>query len=153
MSEIRSALKFFQAYIKEMIDIGGDNLPKSISTRLGIKLGRLYKERNSVADLETRLNQFYSALGAQSNTAKLDGNTFEVIVEYPDKFCPIGGSYAPKHAPLFQHNICMPYTIGLLNELIPEFHTSFETKKCILVDNQETCHYILKLEEKRNSSQ
>jgi len=28
----KDALKFFQAYIREMIDIGGTNLPKAIST-------------------------------------------------------------------------------------------------------------------------
>ncbi|MFX0024391.1 MAG: hypothetical protein ACFE9S_18880 [Candidatus Hermodarchaeota archaeon] len=34
---MKDALKFFQAYIKEMIDVGGNNLPKAISSKSEIK--------------------------------------------------------------------------------------------------------------------
>ncbi len=149
MSKNRSALKFFQAYINEMIDIGGDNLPKSISTSLGAKLGKLYKEREPASDMEARLTQIYTALNAKTNITKLDENTFEVIVNYTEKFCPIGGSYNPTRAPSVQSSICIPYTRGFLNEILPEFKTTSEIKNCIISKNQKTCHYTLKLEKKK----
>ena len=34
----KDALKFFQAFINEMIDVGGANLPKSISMKLGTQI-------------------------------------------------------------------------------------------------------------------
>ena len=147
---MEDALKFFQAYIKEMIDIGGDNLPKSISTRLGVKLGRLYKKRDPASDFEIRLRQIYTVLDAKANVTKLDENTYEVIVKHLEKFCPIGGSYNPTRAPIFQSNVCIPYTSGFLNEILPEFKTTSEIKNCILSNDQKTCHYILKLEKKEN---
>ena len=39
-----------------MADIGGENLPKTVSTKLGTKLGRLYKRRSPNAKLETNGN-------------------------------------------------------------------------------------------------
>ena len=45
MSKNRDALKFFQSYIKEMIDVGGANLPKSISASLGAKLGKILQKK------------------------------------------------------------------------------------------------------------
>jgi len=147
--KVEDALKFFQAYINEMIDIGGDNLPRSISTRLGVQLGRLYKRREPASDFETKLKKIYTVLGAKANVKKLDENTYEVIVKHLDKFCPIGGSYNPKRAPIFQINVCIPYTAGFLNEILPEFKTSSEIKNCILSNNQKTCHYILKLKKKK----
>ena len=56
MSRNRDALKFFQAYIKEMIDVGGVNLPKSISVSLGAKLGKLLRERGLIG-LENSLKK------------------------------------------------------------------------------------------------
>jgi len=148
--KVKDALKFFQGYINEMIDIGGDNLPKSISTSLGAKLGKLYKEREPVSNMKARLTQIYTVLDAKVNITKLDENIYEVIVEHLERFCPIGGSYNPTRAPIFQSNICFPYTTGFLNEILPEFKTSSEIKNCILSNNQKTCHYILKLEKKKN---
>ena len=48
-----------------MIDIGGNNLPKAISTKSGSKLGKLYKERGLALDLGLALKQLYSALKAK----------------------------------------------------------------------------------------
>ncbi|GAI90164.1 unnamed protein product [marine sediment metagenome] len=46
----KDALKFFHAYVNEMIEIGGENLPRAVSTKLGAKLAALYKEK-SITDL------------------------------------------------------------------------------------------------------
>ena len=65
MSKNREALKFFHAYIKEMIDVGGANLPKSISASLGAKLGKMLKNRG-VIGLENSLKRIYKVLNAKT---------------------------------------------------------------------------------------
>ncbi len=131
-----------------MIEIGGNNLPKSISMSLGAKLGKLYKDKDPSSDFETSLNQIYTVLDAKASITKLDENTYEVIVKHLEKFCPIGGSYNPIRAPSFQDTVCIPYTRGFLNEILPQYKTSSKIKKCIISKNQRTCHYILKVEKK-----
>jgi len=144
-------LKFFQAYIKEMIDIGGNNLPKAISTKSGSKLGKLYKKRGLALDISVALKQIYSVLRAKTLINKLNDDTYEVIVRYSKKFCPIGGAHNPSRASIFQENICIPYTRGFLNELFPQFTFESEILNCIPLNNQHTCHYILKIKNKKNT--
>ena len=48
-----------------MIDIGGSNLPKAISSKSGAKLGKLYKKRGIPSDIGIALKQLYSALKAK----------------------------------------------------------------------------------------
>ncbi len=149
---VKDALKFFQAYIREMIDVGGFNLPRAISTKSGAKLGKMLKERG-FTEIEPALGQIYSALNAKPLIKKLNDDTYEVIVKYSKKFCPIGGAYNPSRAPIFQENICIPYTRGFLNELFPQFTFESEILNCILLDNQRTCQYILKIKSNRNFDQ
>ncbi|MCK4282581.1 MAG: hypothetical protein KAX10_10720, partial [Candidatus Lokiarchaeota archaeon] len=59
----QDALRFFHAYINEMINLGGENLPRSISTRLGSKLAKIYKDRE-IESLEQALRELYEVLGA-----------------------------------------------------------------------------------------
>ncbi|UCD02169.1 MAG: hypothetical protein JSV23_03905 [Promethearchaeota archaeon] len=149
MSKTKDALKFFQVYIKEMIDIGGENLPKAISSKLGAKLGKMYKDRGLTLDIETALKQIYLALNGKPVIKQLNENRYEVIVKYSKKFCPIAGAYNPSRAPLFQDNICIPYTRGFLNELFPQFIFGEDFLSCIPLNNQRLCHYILKIENKK----
>ncbi len=142
-------MKFFQAYIKEMIDIGGNNLPKAISTKSGAKLGKLYKKGGLPLDLETALKQIYSALKGKPVIKQLNENRYEVLVKFAKKFCPIGGSYNPTRASIFQENICIPYMRGFLNEIFPQFIFGEDILKCIPIDNQRTCQYILKVDKKK----
>ena len=88
MSKNKDVLKFFQAYIKEMIDVGGENLPKAISVKSGSKLGRFYKGRGTSLDMEIILKLFYSGLKGKPTIKKLDDNTYDVSVKYSKKFCP-----------------------------------------------------------------
>ena len=85
------ALKFLQAYIKEMISIGGENLPKTISARLGAKLAKLYKEKG-ISSIDSGLKKSYNVLDAtaQINRKKND-KEIEVTIKHRKKFCPIGG--------------------------------------------------------------
>ena len=131
-----------------MIDIGGSNLPKAISSKSGAKLGKLYKKRGLTSDIGIALKQIYSALKAKPTIKKLNENTFEVIIKYSKKFCPIGGGPNPR-AQIFQENVCIPYTRGFLNELFPDLTFESEILNCIPLTNQKTCHYILKVEKKK----
>ena len=70
------ALKFFQAYIKEMIDIGGENLPKTISAGLGANLAKIYKEKG-ISTIEAGLKESYSVLDAKTQVTKINDHTFE----------------------------------------------------------------------------
>ncbi|MFX1490143.1 MAG: hypothetical protein ACFFBI_13400 [Promethearchaeota archaeon] len=147
MSKHEDVLKFFQAYVKEMIDIGGNNLPKAVSVKSGSKLGKFYRKRVSVLDLEVVLKQFYAGLNGKPTIKKIDDNTYDVCVKYSKKFCPIGGSYDPSRGTIFQENICVPYTKGFLSELFPQFTTEADFLDCIPLNNKKTCHYILKIKD------
>ncbi|MHA2283186.1 MAG: hypothetical protein ACXAC5_20280 [Promethearchaeota archaeon] len=147
MSKNKDVLKFFQAYIKEMIDIGGENLPKAISVKSGSKLGKFYKARGSPYDMEVVLKQFYAGLKGKPTIKKIDDNTYDVSVKYSKKFCPIGGIHNPSRGSVFQENICIPYMRGFLSELFPQLTTESDFLNCIPLNNQRTCHYILKIKE------
>ncbi len=144
----KNSLKFFQSYIIELSEIGGDNLTKSVSTKLGTKLGRIYKQRNPNAQLETNLRKIYRILGAKPKITRLDDNTLEVTVSYRKKFCPIGGKHNVERAKFVNNNICSPYTLGFLHTIEPNIKFEAEIKKCILSDNTKFCRYILKMEPK-----
>ena len=143
-------LKFFQGYIKEMIDVGGENLPKAISIKSGSKLGRFYKERGSLLNIELVLKQFYEGFKGKPTIKKLNDNNYNVSVKFSHKFCPIGGKHHrenPSRGSLFQDNICIPYMRGFLSEIFPHFTTELEFLNCIPLNNQRTCHYLLKVRE------
>jgi len=147
MSKNKDVLKFFQAYIKEMIDVGGENLPKAISVKSGSKLGKFYKARGSIFDMEVVLKQFYTGLKGKPTIKKLDDNTYDVSVKYSKKFCPIGGIHNPSRGSVFQENICIPYMRGFLSEIFPHLTTESDFSNCIPLNNQRTCNYILKVKE------
>lgn len=141
------ALKFFQAYIKEMIDIGGENLPKTISAGLGANLAKIYKERG-ISTIEAGLKESYSVLDAKTHITKINDNTFEVLTKHRKKFCPIGGKFNPNRAELIQKSVCIPYTVGFLNELDPDFKYNWTIHDCILENNENCCRYTLYLDKK-----
>ncbi len=135
-----------------MIDIGGKNLPKAISSKSGAKLGKMYKARGLTLDIGTALKQIYIALNGKPAIKKLDDDNYEVLVKFGKKFCPIGGSINPNNPSrtlIFQENICIPYMRGFLNELFPQFVFGEDILNCIPQNNQRTCHYILKIEKKK----
>jgi hypothetical protein len=133
-----------------MVDIGGNNLPKAISSKSGAKLGKLYKKRGLINDIGTVLKQLYTVLKAKPVIKQLNENTYEVIVKYPKKFCPIGGSHNPARASLFQENICIPYTKGFLNEVFPQYEFKENILNCIPRNNHKTCHYTLKVSKRKS---
>ncbi len=148
MSKNKDVLKFFQAYLKEMVYVGGENLPKAISSKLGSKLGKFYKGKKSSLEINLALNQMYLALNAKPLIKKLEDGNYEVKVKYSKKFCPIGGAYNPSRAPLFQDNVCIPYVRGFLNEIFPHYTFGEEILNCIPINSHKPCHYILKVKSK-----
>lgn len=145
------ALKFFQAYINEMNELGGENLPKSISSRLGAKLAKIYKIKG-ISEIESGLKHAYYVLNSSTKIIKKDNNNYEIINKFKHNFCPIGGKYNPNAAPIVQESICRPYTMGFLNEMDPGFKYSIDPQECILTSNKKICRYSLHLEKKENNS-
>ena len=144
MSKNRDALKFFQNFIDQMIDIGGENLPKSISTSLGSKLGKMLRERGFTG-IEGSLKKIYGVLNAKTKIKSIDDNTLDITLKYPNNFCPIGGKVNPDKAKLIQNTICIPYTAAILNSFNPELKYESEILQCILESNNRHCRYRLML--------
>jgi len=147
MVKNKEALKFFQAYIKEMIDIGGVNLPKSISSSLGAKLGKILKTQNPMS-LENSLKKIYKVFNAKTKISTIDDDNLEVTLRYKKDFCPIGGKYNPDRVDLIQKSICIPYTTAILNTSHPEFKHSAEILDCILNTGHNICRYKMNKEPK-----
>lgn len=141
------ALKFFQAYIKEMISIGGQNLPKTISAGLGANLAKLYKEKG-LSNIESGLKKSYTVLDAKAQITRINDKQLEVKIKHRKKFCPIGGKYDPDKATLIQKSICIPYTVGFLNEMAPQFKYNWDIHECILKTHSNYCRYTLYLEKR-----
>ena len=143
----KEALKFFHNWIKEMIDIGGPNLPKAVSTRLGTNLGILYKKRG-ISDIQTGLRTSYEVLKGTPSIEIIDDTTIEVKIEYSKEFCPIGGGFNKNKAEIIQESLCYPYTIAFLNAIDPRFNYKGIVHECILSSNKRFCKFTLKLEKK-----
>jgi hypothetical protein len=148
---VKDALKFFHAYINEMIELGGKNLPRAVSTKLGSKLGELYKSRGLNTNIETALKRSYKVLGATPNIKKIDSNSYEVSIKHSKRFCPIGGKTNPSLASIIQDSICYPYTKSFLINMFPQYEFSANINRCILADNGKHCNYTLDVIEKNGS--
>lgn len=104
-----------------MISIGGENLPKAIPTKSGEKLGKLYKDRGMVKDLESMLKQIKVVLGGKPTIKKIAENIYDIHIKHHNKFCPIGGTFKPSIASLFQNHVCKPCISGFLNAIYSQF--------------------------------
>ncbi len=147
---VKDVLKFFHAYINEMIDLGGKDLPRAVSTALGAKLANIYK-RKGITDLEAALYQIYKALAAKVSIKKTNEHTYDIILKHSKGFCPIGGKKNPNLAKTIQESICIPYTKSFLATLLPNYILESEIKECILEENRNRhCRYVLKAKPKNS---
>ncbi|MGQ4875652.1 MAG: hypothetical protein ACP6IY_16415 [Promethearchaeia archaeon] len=142
-------LKFFINWIQEMIELGGPNLPKTISSQLGAKLAKVYKERG-ILDIEQALKKSYEAIKGHSEIRRIDESTIEVKNAYLRDFCPIGGQINPEKAKIMQESICIPFTMSFLNGLDPHYRYEGTVHECILKSGGNVCRYTLKIEKKDN---
>ncbi|MBN1215737.1 MAG: hypothetical protein JXA99_09910 [Candidatus Lokiarchaeota archaeon] len=145
----KDILKFFQAYVSEMINIGGENLPKSIASGLGEKLAKIYKNMD-IDDIKDGIKQIYETLGIHYQINDIDRDKFEVEVKFSENFCPIGGECNPDKAKMIQNSICEPYMIGFLAELDADYKYIGCVKQCILENNQNICRYTIERKEKQD---
>ncbi|TXT54690.1 MAG: hypothetical protein BAJALOKI1v1_2140005 [Promethearchaeota archaeon] len=138
----KDALKFFQSYVSTMIDIGGGNLPKTISSKLGSKLAKIYKSKG-ISNIKEALKKSYEALKAKPVITDINENTFEVKINYSESFCPIGGkgSTSSHKSRVIQDSICIPFTQGFLTELQPDFSYEGKIEECIIESGGNTCRY------------
>ena len=143
----KEALKFFYAYIREMIDTGGEKFPKTISTRLGVKLAEVYRNKG-IDSLESAIAMLYRAFNAKCTMKKIDDSTYEITIKHRQKSCPIGGKVDPKLAKMIQESICYPYTKSFFQSLFPSYNFDGEVKRCILMEGNRYCSYILKMNKK-----
>ncbi|HME56009.1 MAG TPA: hypothetical protein VKM55_27645 [Candidatus Lokiarchaeia archaeon] len=142
-------LKFFQSFIASMVQIGGINLPKSVSTMLGRNLGEVYKKRG-VTDPKEALGSMFKAMGGESVMFEpLEEETgedilpmengFKVTTEYATEFCPIGGGLKPKRHSLFFEGICQPYASAFLASFRPGSKITLTCDRCVLKDGDNKC--------------
>ncbi|MBD3254877.1 MAG: hypothetical protein GF383_07275 [Candidatus Lokiarchaeota archaeon] len=136
----KDALLFFQAYLKEMISLGGENLPKTISSTLGAKLAKIYKAKG-VATIEEGLKKMYEVINGKSKIRKISDTQYEVNTEYENNFCPVGGKFNPEIEEVVHKSICEPYTQGFLNQFDPSYTYKGEIKECILSSDNSHCIY------------
>jgi hypothetical protein len=115
---------------------------------LGAKLGKLLRERG-VTGIENSLWKIYKTLEAKIKITTNDDNTYDISLKYSKNFCPIGGKFNPERANVIQNTICVPYTSSILNSLYPKLKFYPEFKECILNSNEKTCHYELRMEDKK----
>ncbi|KKK42164.1 hypothetical protein LCGC14_0620750 [marine sediment metagenome] len=148
MAKYKDALKFFHAYIHEMIDVGGPNLPKSISASLGAKLGKILKN-HEVTGVKNSLKMISDGLKAKTKIKSLDDEEFEVLLSYKSNFCPLGGEFNPDRSKIIQTTICVPYITAILNTLHSDLKFTAKILDCILNSNEKICRYKLTTEEKK----
>lgn len=144
------ALKFFQAWLRVCLSIGGENLPRAISTKLGSKLAKLYEDRGITDGFEESLKKIYTVLNAAPNIEKIEEDKYLITVKHAKRFCPIGGGYSPKNVEIIQKNFCIPYTTGFLSYLTPDYLYEMDFKDCIVASNKRFCTYCLKRKKKGN---
>ena len=145
------ALKFFINWLLEMVDVGGPNLPKTISSRLGAKLGQVYKNRG-IDSIEEGLKSSYEAIQGDTEVIRKDENTVEVKTNYVNHFCPIGGSPKPEKAKVIQDSICTPFTVSFLTQLDPNYSYEGHIHACIVESGGELCDFTITIEKKNNNS-
>ena len=148
MVQNRDALKFFHAYVNNMIEIGGENLPKSISTSLGSKIGKLLKDRGTTG-VENSLKMINDVFKAKTTIKPLDDGIFEVLLSYKSNFCPLGGEFNPNRSETIQNAICVPYITAILNTLHSDLKFTAKVIDCIMNSNEKICKYKLTTEEKK----
>jgi len=148
MVKDRDALKFFHAYVNEMIEVGGVNLPKSISTGLGSKIGKLLKDRGTTG-VENSLKMINDVFKAKTTIKPLDDGIFEVSLNYKSNFCPLGGELNPNRSEIIQNSICVPYITAILDTLHSDLKFSAKVIDCIMNSSEKICRYKLTTEEKK----
>ncbi len=121
-----------------MVEIGGINLPRIVSTKLGRNLGEIYKCRN-IQDESTALKEMFRAMGGTTTDVTSIPRGIEVTTRFPEDFCSIGGGLKPKRHSLIFEGICSPYASGFLSTFRPGKSIKVTCLQCITKDPGSTC--------------
>ncbi len=130
-------IKFFQAFIRQMIKVGGGNLPKTISASLGAELGKSYLKKN-VRDWQKALTGMIEGMGGKLEIIEKE-NKWLLLSRYPSEFCPIGGSHDTARFDDTVSSICVPYLLGYLQALRMKVTQNSILNKCIVRDGSCDC--------------
>ena len=136
-------IKFFQAFVRQMVKIGGKNLPKTISSSLGSELGKSYLKKN-VLDWKKALTGMITAMGGKLEIVEKEGSWL-LISHYPTEFCPIGGKPDSVRFADTTDSICIPYLTGYLQGLRQKLTQNPLLTKCIVRDGGKTCEFQIEL--------
>ncbi len=136
-------LKFFQAFVRQMVVVGGVNFPKTISTSLGASLGKRYT-LEGVTDWKDALPRMIEAMGGTLDVVERGG---EVVFEtrYDGGLCPIGGPPSPARFESVTEGVCKPYLAGFLRSLKGTLGALPAVQRCIVRDGGATCELRVKL--------
>ncbi len=132
-------VKFFQAFIRQAIKIGGNNLPKTISTSLGAELGKSYLKKN-VLDWKKAITGMIEGMGGKLEIIEKE-NVWLLRSQYPAEFCPIGGKTDSVRFADTTESVCIPYLAGYLTVLQLKLVHSPILNKCIVKDGGNICEF------------
>ncbi len=132
-------IKFFQAFIRQMIKVGGKNLPKTISSSLGGELGKYYL-KNNVLDGKTALTGMIEGMGGKLEIIE-QNNAWILKIQYPVEFCPIGGKQDTVRFEDTTQSVCIPYLVGYLQALKMKLTQNPTLNKCIVRDGGCNCEF------------
>ncbi len=132
-------IKFFQAFIRQMVKVGGGNLPKTISSSLGGELGKSYLKKN-VRDWKKAITGMIEGMGGKLEIVEKEGSWL-LISQYPSEFCPIGGKQDSVRFASTTDSVCIPYISGYLLALRLKLKRNPILNKCIVKDGGKTCEF------------
>ncbi len=136
-------LKFFQAFVRQMAEVGGVNLPKTISASLGANLGRRYALQGIPA-WKDALPRMVEAMGGVLDVVE-QGGEISLKIRYDCGYCPIGGIQSPAHFDSVTEGVCRPYLAGFLRSLKDNPGNLPAIQRCIVRDGGGTCEFRVKL--------
>ncbi|HMF30277.1 MAG TPA: hypothetical protein VKK79_02595 [Candidatus Lokiarchaeia archaeon] len=131
-------IKFFQSYIRQMVKIGGINLPKTISSAMGHDLAIRYLD-HGVADWKEGLTGMISGMGGSIEINEEEGHWTAKIL-YPTEFCPIGGQPGEQRSEVTAEAICKPYVSGFINAFGPKVAGTIKVNECMVRDCGNCCN-------------
>ncbi|GAB4331523.1 MAG: hypothetical protein Kow0069_39110 [Promethearchaeota archaeon] len=145
-------VKFFQAFVRQMVSVGGVNLPRTISTSLGAKLGQTYREKG-VTDWKQALTSMIQGMGGSVEFVEEGegaGGARVVNAKYFSDFCPIGGAPSrnktSERASLVVESICRPYVTGFLKGYFGDEKLAISFPRCIVKDGGNSCQLCLEVD-------
>jgi hypothetical protein len=120
-----------------MVKIGGINLPKTISTAMGHQLAKKYLD-NGITDWKEALTSMIRGMGGELEIE--ENEQLIAKIQYPQEFCPIGGSPTDNQSEVTAEAICKPYVSGFIQTFGKKVAGAIAVKTCIVKDCGNCCN-------------